>query len=179
MKNLLLSFFRFTNTCFLILIFGFLSHFLGCTLPSEEQKTSETKNQDSIKTFMQDYRTAWKKGDSTAVLEKISSNIILYLPGQTAQPIVGKKAVQEFWFPNTKKTYPILTYEIENEEIGVSSHLAYYQGLSKLTWFTLDRGVGRDTMLSISEFTTLLKKEEEQWKIYRIMYNRKATNYSR
>ena len=43
---------------------------------------------------MQDYRTAWKKGDSTAVLEKISPNIVLYLPEQTAQPIVGKKAVQ-------------------------------------------------------------------------------------
>jgi len=126
---------------------------------------------------MEDYRTAWKKGDSTAILEKISPNIILYLPGQTAKPLVGKKALRDFWFPNTKKTYPIISYDIENEDIGVSNHLAFYQGLSRLKWYTLDQGVGSDTMLSISEFTTLLKKEEEQWKIYRIMYVQKATHY--
>lgn len=66
---------------------------------------------------MQDYRTAWKKGDSTAVLEKISPNIVLYLPGQTAQPIVGKKAVQEFWFPNTKKHIPFLLMKLKTRKL--------------------------------------------------------------
>jgi hypothetical protein len=40
--------------------------------------------------------------------------------------------------------------------------LAYYLGVSKLTWCTFEKEVARDTVLSVSEFTTILKKEGKE-----------------
>ena len=128
---------------------------------------------------MQEYRDAWRAGDSTLILKRISPDIILFQPDRTGKPIFGKKEVSRFWFPESNISYPIIKYEIENEEIGGANEIAYYQGLSKLTWCTLDNGVLKDTTVSISEFTNILRKEKGTWKIYRVMYNLKDKDYSR
>ncbi len=134
---------------------------------------------DEIKHEMQQYRQAWRTGDSTLILKRISPDIILFQPGKTGKPILGKKELSKFWFPESDISYPIIKYEIENEEIGRANKLAYYQGLSKLTWCTSENGVMKDTTHSVSEFTNILRNEDGNWKIYRIMYNLKDKNYSR
>lgn len=139
----------------------------------------DTNSVDEIQLMMQEYRQAWKNGDSTTVLNKLSEDIILFLPGKSGKPIISKEEVSEFWFPKSDLEYPILRYEVENEDILGSCNLAYYQGLSKLTWCTVENGIARDTIQSISEFTNILKKEGGKWKIHRIMYNQKDSKYSR
>ena len=147
----------------------------SCTSPEKDNSAAIKE----IKQTMQNYRQAWKAGDSALVLEKVSEDIILFLPGKSGKPVVNKKNVAEFWFPSSDLAYPILNYEIEHEAIEVSGNLAFYQGISKLHWCTVENNIGRDTTLSVSEFTTILKKEEEHWKIYRIMYNLKDQDYTR
>lgn len=151
-----------------------ISH-LSCTSNASPQPKATL----AIKTMMQEYRTAWRTGDTTAILNKISPDIILFQAGKNSKPIIGKAAVSQFWFPQSAISYPIFQYDIEHEEIGSEAGLAYYQGLSKLTWCTLENGVYRDTIVSISEFTNILKKEDENWKLYRIMFNLKEVDYSR
>lgn len=148
---------------------------LSCTVKESQQPKKIT----AIENMMQEYRTAWRKGDSTAILEKISADVILFQAGKKGKPIIGKSEVSRFWFPKSAISYPILQYDIEHEEIESDTHLAYYQGLSKLTWCTLEKGVYRDTIVSISEFTNILKKENGNWKLYRIMFNMKETDYTR
>lgn len=145
----------------------------------QDTVNNEKHNIDDIQQMMQDYRQAWKNGDSTLVLDKLSNDIILFLPGKTAKPIISKKTVSEFWFPKTDITYPIIHYEVENEDVESSGDIAYYQGLSKLTWCTVENGIARDTTQSISEFTNILKRDGGQWKIHRIMYNLKDIDYTR
>jgi ketosteroid isomerase-like protein len=134
---------------------------------------------DDIKQMMQDYRQAWRNGDSTIVLDKLTNEIILFQPGKNGKPILSKNDVSEFWFPKSDIKYPIIKYEVENEEIVSSGNIAYYQGVSRLTWCTLENNIGRDTILSVSEFTNILKKEDGKWKIHRIMYNLKDSKYNR
>lgn len=145
----------------------------------ENTNKKETSNLDEIRNMMQEYRQAWKNGDSASVLNKLSDDIILFLPGKTGKPIITKNNVSEFWFPKSDIKYPIIQYEVKNEDVESSGDMAYYQGLSKLTWCTIENGIARDTIQSISEFTNILKKEGRKWKIYRIMYNLKDSNYTR
>jgi ketosteroid isomerase-like protein len=148
---------------------------LVCSLVSCEPKNDTNE----IKQMMQDYRAAWKAGDSAQILQHLSPDIVLFQPGKQRAPIVGKKAVRAFWFPKSEVAYPIINYKIEHKEIGGGKKIAYYQGLSRLTWCTLENGIARDTTLSVSEFTNILRKEEGKWKIYRILYNLKDPKYSR
>ncbi|HMB62498.1 MAG TPA: nuclear transport factor 2 family protein [Eudoraea sp.] len=149
--------------------------FLSCQSDKENVVNSNVE----IKKTMREYRIAWLEGDSSVVLNKISPDIILFRPNENGKPIYGKKEVSNFWFPQSEISYPILKYEIENEEIIVANKIAYYQGLSKLTWCTIENGISKDTTLSISEFTNILRNENGKWKIFRIMYNLKDENYSR
>lgn len=142
-------------------------------------KEKEINDADDIQRMMKEYRQAWRNGDSTLVLDKLTSNIILFQPGKTGKPLFSKSKVSEFWFPKSDIKYPIIQYEVENEEIVSSGNIAYYQGLSKLTWCTLENNIGRDTTQSISEFTNILKKEDGKWKIHRIMYTLKDSKYTR
>jgi ketosteroid isomerase-like protein len=109
----------------------------------------------------------------------LTNEIILFQPGKNGKPILSKNDVSEFWFPKSDIKYPIIKYEVENEEIVSSGNIAYYQGVSRLTWCTLENNIGRDTILSVSEFTNILKKEDGKWKIHRIMYNLKDSKYNR
>lgn len=163
-----------SKTIFIISILSFV--LFSC---NRETPSSSTNNDISIiEQTMKEYRNAWMEGDSTAVLHKISSDVILFLPGKTAKPVIGKKAIKEFWFPESDISYPILEYKISNHETKSSGNIAYYQGISKLIWYTKENTIARDTITSISEFTTILKKQNEEWKIHRLMYTLKDENYT-
>lgn len=149
---------------------------ISCQKKQLPRKVDETK---AIETMMQNYRTAWVAGDSARVVNHLTDDMILFMPTKDGKPIVGATAISEFWFPKTDLSYPILSYNVTNEDIYFDNKLAYYQGISTLKWCTEENGVQRDTMLSVSEFTNILKKIDDKWKIHRIMYNSKNTTYSR
>lgn len=150
-----------------------------CTFISCEPKQKAFRDTNEIKQMMHHYRTAWKTGDTAQILQYLSPDIVLFPAGKKSAPLVGKKAVDAFWFPKAAISYPIIDYNIEHEEIDGDGKIAYYQGLSRLTWCTLENGIARDTTLSVSEFTNILRHEDGKWKIYRIMFNLKDTDYSR
>jgi len=168
-----------TYNTYPLIFFQALLVLLVCSLLSCEPKQKGFRSSDKIRQVMQDYRNAWKAGDSAQVLKHLSPDVVLFQAGKKNTPIVGKEAVSAFWFPKADISYPIIGYKIEHEDIGGSNKLAYYQGLSRLTWCTLENGIARDTILSVSEFNNILRKEDGSWRIYRIMFNRKDNNYSR
>lgn len=150
-----------------------------CTLISCSPKQKVFNDTEEIRQMMHHYRTAWKAGDTTQILQHLSPDIVLFQAGKKRAPIVGKNAVRAFWFPKADISYPIIDYKIEHEEIDGDGKIAYYQGLSKLTWCTMENGIARDTILSVSEFTNILRNEDGEWKIYRIMFLLKDPKYTR
>jgi ketosteroid isomerase-like protein len=132
---------------------------------------------ESVKRTMLEYREAWKTGDSTNVLSMICDDMILYMPNRTGKPITGKDSMAAFWFPPTDVSYPITAYEVTDEKIEGSGDLCFYSGISRLTWHIQKGNVHSDTTTSVSEFLNVLKKEEGEWKLYRVMYNLKDEQY--
>ena len=126
---------------------------------------------------MSEYREAWKTGDSANVLRRICDDMILYMPNKSGKPKIGKDSIAAFWFPPSDIVYPITAYEVTDEQIEGSGNLCLYSGISKLTWHIQNGNVHSDTTTSVSEFLNVLKKENDEWKLYRVMYNLKDEEY--
>jgi ketosteroid isomerase-like protein len=160
-------------------IFLLLSALMAITGCNESETSSFSKNDiEKIKQTMLEYREAWKTGDSTIVLSMVCEDMILYMPDKIGKPKIGKDSIRAFWFPPSDVSYPITAYEVTDEKIEGSGNLCFYSGISKLTWHILKGNVHSDTTTSVSEFLNVLKKEKEEWKLYRVMYNLKAEDYN-
>ncbi len=153
-----------------------LCFFASC---GEDEKSSLGKlsTKMEIENFVKEYRNAWMQGDSSAVMQKISDSIVFFNHTENGKPIVGKNALREYWYPDTDISYPVLDFQVRQSDIIVSDNIAVYRGLSELLWYTLDKKMARDTTISISEFTEILIKEEEDWKLYSIMFVLKDSTY--
>jgi ketosteroid isomerase-like protein len=132
---------------------------------------------DEVKRTMFEYREAWRAGDSIAVLRRICDDVILYMPNKTGKPKIGKDSVAAFWFPPSDVSYPITGYEVTDEKIDISGDLCIYSGISRLTWHIQHGNVHSDTTTSVSEFLNVLRKENDEWKLFRVMYNLKDEGY--
>ena len=130
-----------------------------------------------IDSMMKNYRQAWMSGDSAEILKHISNDVILYMPSEKGTPIHGKEAVRDFWFPPSDISYPIYEYEISNQKIEGNNSIAIMQGISKLSWYTLDNNTPIDSSSVVSEFMSIIRNENGQWKIHRQMYNIKDSGY--
>ncbi len=126
---------------------------------------------NAIRSTLQDYRQAWLNNDTATVLNTLSEEVVLLMPGASPN-VVGKKNVKNFWFPPADLKYPIRAYEISDEEIFGSGTYATARGTSLLIWETVkgDSIIASDT--SRTEYMTVLRKETA-WKIYRQMFHSK------
>jgi len=145
---------------------------------SQPASNSFSENEiEKIKQTMSEYREAWKTGDSANVLRRICDDMILYMPNKSGKPKIGKDSIAAFWFPPSDIVYPITAYEVTDEQVEASGNLCLYSGISKLTWHIQNGNVHSDTTTSVSEFLNVLKKENDEWKLYRVMYNLKDEEY--
>jgi ketosteroid isomerase-like protein len=124
----------------------------------------------AIQSTLADYRQAWLDGDAERVMSYVSDSIIMFVPGASGRTIAGKDALRAFWFPPQDTTYPIRKYEITEQQIHGSGALAIAHGRSALAWEMVVRDSVLSASTSHSEFLTTLKKEGEQWKLFRQMY---------
>lgn len=150
---------------------SWLMHLLmigGLAACATEPRELTGQDVESIRTTMQVYRQAWLDNDTATILNTLSPDITLFLPG-AGPDITGKQRVKDFWFPPSDLKYPIRTYEISDEEIFGGGLFATVQGKSLMVWETWkgDSLMAADT--SRTEFITILKKEGD-WKIYRQMF---------
>lgn len=160
---------------------------LACLLISCTNKGNETFNQQlirvdtesHIKQMLDDYRKAWLVNDSAKVMSYISENAVFYRPSADEKALNGKDQITDFWFPKSSSniSYPVFEYELTYRSIEVDSNLAIVEGISLLSWYRLENEVASDTASAITEFITVLKKENNEWKLYKQMYNSKSTNY--
>ena len=157
--------------------FSLVSLILVTACNKSETDSFSENDIEEIMRVMFEYREAWKMGDSDNVLNKVSDGVILYMPSMAGKPKIGKDSVAAFWFPTSDVSYPITTYEVTDEKIEGSGNLCIYSGVSKLIWHIQKGSVHSDTTASVSEFLNVLKRENNEWKLYRVMYNLKNAEY--
>jgi uncharacterized protein (TIGR02246 family) len=133
---------------------------------AEDGKDAE----EAVEQTLANYRAAWLEGDQQKVLDSLSEEVQLFVPGSSVGKLDGKEAVSEFWFPPSDLSYPINGYEISGQEIYVQGDLAIVTGKSKLDWDTVEGGRVTRQATSHSEYLSVLRKEDGKWRIFRQMY---------
>ncbi len=106
-------------------------------------------------------------------MRRVADDFMLFPPGATSKTVVGKAAIRPFWFPASDTVYRITKYEVSNQQIHIGDGLAVEQGTSLLTWDTVARDSVLGTSSSTNEYLTVLRKEQDGWKLIRSMLVRR------
>ena len=136
-----------------------------------------TDEQNKVREAMNKYRNAWMRNDSAVVMDYVSKDMVLFMPNLEGKPKTGIDSIRVFWFPNSDVSYPITEYTVTNEKIEGNEQLCIYSGISKLSWHVLKGTIRSDSTTVVSEFMNVLRKEDGQWKLFRLMYNIKDNEY--
>lgn len=119
---------------------------------------------------LSDYREAWLANDEERVMRHVAEDFMLFPPGATRKTVVGKAEVRTFWFPASDTVYRITKYEVSGQQIHVGDSLAVEQGTSQLAWDTVARDSVLSSSSSTNEYLTVLRKEQDGWKLFRSMH---------
>ena len=136
-----------------------------------------TDERNKIIEAMNKYRNAWLRNDSAEVMDYVAKDMVLFMPNLEGKPKIGIDSIRAFWFPNSNVSYPITEYSVAKEKIEGNDQLCVYSGISKLSWHIFKGNVHSDSTTAVSEFMNVLKKEDGKWKLYKVMYNIKNSDY--
>jgi ketosteroid isomerase-like protein len=123
-----------------------------------------------VEAVMNSFRQAWLADDSATVMRHVSADVTMFVPGAGAPTLTGKEQLRAFWFPGGGKAYPIRKYENTNQTIYGAGTYAIAQGTSALGWDTTIRDSVISSSTSKSEYVTVLRKEDGQWRIFRNIF---------
>ncbi|MHB1329266.1 MAG: YybH family protein [Gemmatimonadales bacterium] len=124
----------------------------------------------AVRQTLESYRQAWLRNDENAVMAHVSDDVTLYLPGPTTPPVRGGPALRSFWFPTGGAGFRITKYEIMGETIHGNGSFAVAEGISLLAWETLAGDSVVESATSRTEYLTVLRREGDQWRLFRQMY---------
>jgi ketosteroid isomerase-like protein len=145
---------------------------IACSGPVDYSLTDNDKMQ--LEKLHGNYRNFWLENDSAKVVRLFAEDGAIIPPNNKNGFQIGKKAIGSWWFTkNGDTTYPITSFVYKNDTLTASGELATWEGVSEVGWNT----VVNDSVLSVhhaaSNFITVCKKENGEWKIYRQIWNAK------
>lgn len=123
-----------------------------------------------IRATLEHYRTSWLANDPEGVQGCFTADAVL-MPHHGLEPVVGMKAINQFWFAPTSSKTTVLKYNRTIDEIEVSAPLAYARGRSELEWRIEDKGTTEDWQ-NHGDYLAILKKQKNGgWLITRLMWD--------
>lgn len=143
----------------------------ACNTNSNSDSVSD-KEVHLLKNLHENYRDFWLQNDSAKVVNLFAEDAVIIPPNNKGDFVKGKKAIGAWWFTATgDTTYPITSFVYKNDSLIASADLATWEGVSEIGWNT----VAGDSVLSkhnsASNFITVCKKENGEWKIFRQIWN--------
>jgi len=171
-KRLTLSFcvneFRFSMNI-RALSCGALPALLAACAASSSSSVLSTTDSTAIRSVQAAYVSAWLADDTTGVLSTLDSGAVLLPP--THAPVIGAKAIREFWWPGDGSRTKITSFAWAMHEIAGTQQLAFTRGVSTLAW-TYDK----DTVHQVSKsrntnLTVLQRGADGRWRIARQMWS--------
>lgn len=152
--------------CFIV-----ISSLISCNEPAKINEQDEN-NRAALTELHENYRSYWLENDSTKVVNLFAEDGALIPPDNKGDIIKGKKAIGAWWFTkNGDTTYPITSFIYHNDSLHASGGLAIWEGFSELEWNTVAKDSVLSNHRSASNFITVCKKENNEWKIFRQIWN--------
>jgi ketosteroid isomerase-like protein len=152
------------------LIFFLPLLFTACN--TGEKSPQNNDDTEQLTKLHENYKNFWLQNDSTKVVNLFSEDGIIIPPNNKGGFVKGKKAIGAWWFTATgDTTYPITSFVYKNDSLTLSGELATWEGLSEVGWNTVAGDSVLSSHSSASNFITVCKKENGEWKIYRQIWN--------
>lgn len=127
-----------------------------------------------IKAVMEGYRTAWLKGDAAGVLDSFTDDGVL-LPHRGGTPVMGRAAMQKYWFPAEATLAKVIKLNITFEQIGGDCQFAYARGRDEVGWTMEENGITKTYGNSGTYLNVFRKTPAGSWRITHHMWDDPAT----
>ncbi len=92
-----------------------------------------------IKQVHKKYEEMWVKGDADGVRDLFTEDSVL-LPAHSDTPRIGRKGMNEYWFPPDAPPTQILQLTVIPTDIGGEGQIAYVWGTDEVAWTTVQNG---------------------------------------
>ncbi len=127
-----------------------------------------------IKAVLENYRTAWLKGDADGVLNNFTDDGVL-LPHHGGAPVIGRAAMQKYWFPAGATPTRVIKLNITFEQIGGDCQFAYARGRDEVSWTIEENGITKTYGHSGTYLNVFRKTPAGSWRITHHMWDDPAT----
>jgi uncharacterized protein (TIGR02246 family) len=139
---------------------------------SERSGLSDADKSD-ILAINEKYRINWLKNDSSNVINLFTDDGAIIPPNNKGDIIRSKNKIGKYWFPLKDTIYKITAFEMTNQSVTGDGNEGVLEGVSKVGWNTIANGKVLSYSSSLTNFITVYRKENKQWKIYRQIWNMK------
>ena len=146
--------------------------FLSC---NRSIKSSNGNEKEKLLALHENYRRFWLENDSAKVVNLFSEDAALIPPNNKGDFVKGKKAIGAWWFTKTEDvTYPITKFTYDHDTLLMQSgDYAMIEGISIVSWDTKIRDSVTSSSTSTTNFISVFRKENGEWKYFRQMWNTK------
>ena len=115
------------------------------------------------------YRDAWRANDAALVMETLTRDAVL-LPSGLA-PIVGEKAIRDFWWPSDGPSTTVIAMEQIVDDVTADNGLAIVRGHGSLD-FTLTQGDKTESRTARHTFLNVVRRQADgSWLIVERMWS--------
>jgi len=127
-------------------------------------------DETALKAVLEKYRTGWLSGDTDAVRSSFTDDAVL-MPHHGNPPVVGKVAINEFWFPASSTKTKITKFAQTLDEVSGEGTLAYVRGKSEVAWTVEDHGKSQ-RWRNAGNFLAIFRKQVDgKWLISRLIWD--------
>lgn len=150
---------------------------LGLLISCDADKT-DGSNEDDKKEILElheHYRGYWLENDSAKVVSLFTDDAALIPPNNKGEFAKGKKAIGAWWFTsNGDTTYPITGFDYDYDSLlFIDKEHAVLEGTSTVKWVTKARDTVVSSAVSTSNYVSVFKKVNGEWKYFRQIWNAK------
>ena len=120
----------------------------------------------SVRSVMATYRDAWMAADRAAVLALFTDDAVL-LPHHGDDPVVGRAAIERFWWPARSPPFTLNRMEVTVDQAGGDCAVAFARGTDEIAWTSEGR-----THQQRGTYLNVLRKEGDgTWRISHHMWD--------
>ena len=141
--------------CFLIALLA--ASLVGATEPADRS---------ALLALDQAYADEWKAGDADGVMALFTDDATL-VPHHGDAPIVGKRAIRDFWFDPSYPPTVIVEWQRDAKEIFTVDDAGIVRGRARLVW----EYDGTRTTIPEGNYVLIAVRQDGDWRIRMLTWN--------
>jgi uncharacterized protein (TIGR02246 family) len=115
------------------------------------------------------YRDAWRANDAALVMATLTRDAVL-LPS-SLEPIVGEKAIRDFWWPSDGPSTTVISMEQIVDDVAADNGLAIVRGRGAVD-FILTQGNKKESRTARHTFLNVVRRQADgSWLIAERMWS--------